>query len=429
MKISVVGAGYVGLVTGACFADLGNQVYVVDIDKDKIEDLKKGNVPIYEPGLEEMVRRNLEQGRLVFGTEVRTAVHHGEVIFIAVGTPAKEYGEADLSYVEAVARSIAKNMPDYRLVVEKSTVPVNTGEQVKRTIRLNNPKKIKFDVASNPEFLAEGTAVRDFMNPDRIVIGVESKRAKDILSELYEPLKAPIVVTDIRSAEIIKHASNSLLATKISFINAVANVCEASGADITQVARGIGLDKRIGSEFLNAGVGYGGSCFPKDIDAFVRIADKLGYDFHLLKSVRQINAEQKAIFVRKIEDALWIVKGKTIAVLGLSFKPNTDDMREAPSVDVINSLQTMGATVKAYDPQAMEKAKAVLKDVTYCKDAYETVEGSDCMVVLTDWNDFKELDFSRVLASMRHPIIVDGRNIYPRKKMEDLGFQYFGVGH
>ncbi|MCH7772511.1 MAG: UDP-glucose/GDP-mannose dehydrogenase family protein, partial [Bacteroidetes bacterium] len=365
MKIVVTGTGYVGLVTGTCFAELGNDVVCVDIDKDKITKLNNNIIPIYEPGLNELVLRNKKEGRLRFTTNLKEEIKDAEIIFICVGTPPKDNGEADLSYVEDVARTIAEAMDSYKVIVEKSTVPVKTGEKVAQTIKAYNLKKVDFDVVSNPEFLREGSAVNDFMNPDRIVIGCESEKAKNIMEKLYQPLKSPILFTDIKSSEIIKHASNSFLATKISFINAIANICELAGADVEKVAEGMGLDKRIGRSFLNAGIGYGGFCFPKDTEAFIRISEKLGYDFKLLKSVQEINHNQKEYFIKKLEKNLWVMKGKTIGILGLAFKPNTDDMRFAPSIDIIQHLQKEGAKIKAYDPEAMEKAKAVLKDVEF----------------------------------------------------------------
>jgi UDPglucose 6-dehydrogenase len=341
-----------------------------------------------------------------------------------------ENGELDLSYVENVAHQIAKNMTRYRLIIDKSTVPVETGEKVKHTISTYIKRKVEFDVASNPEFLSEGSAINDFMHPDRIVIGVESKKAKNILVDLYKPLNAPIVITDIKSAELIKHASNAFLATKISFINAVSNICDKVGADIKEVSSGIGLDKRIGRAFLNAGLGYGGSCFPKDLNSFIKIAEKAGYNFELLKATRNINEEQKDSFLKKIKNALWVIKGKTIAVLGLSFKPGTDDMRNAPSLDIIKSLRQEGASLKLYDPQAMKKAKKILgdKDLRFYNDPYETCKGSDCLVVITEWDEFKELDFKKIKKLLRSPLIFDGRNIYEPKNMEKLGFTYIGIG-
>lgn len=428
MRIGVVGAGYVGLVTAACLADLGNDVICNDIDKDKISKLKRGTVPFYEPGLEELVKRNQKEKRLQFISSLKEAVIKSEIIFIAVGTPPKKNGEADLTYVENVAREIARFMSSYRLIVEKSTVPVETGMWIKHTLQNSTRKKVKFDVASNPEFLREGSAINDFMHPDRIVIGVESKKAKDILLELYKPLNAPIIVTDIKSAEIIKHASNSFLATKISFINAIANICEKVGADVEEVTKGMGLDKRIGREFLDAGIGFGGFCLPKDIEAFIRISEKLGYDLELLKAVKKINDLQRTLLVNKIEKAIWNIKDKTIAILGLAFKPNTDDMRFAPSIEIINILQREGAKIRAYDPQAMVKAKTLLKDVKFCVDSYDAVKGADCAVIVTEWNEFKELNLAKLKKLLKQPVIVDGRNIYEPKKMKELGFRYYSIG-
>ncbi|MCM8771296.1 MAG: UDP-glucose/GDP-mannose dehydrogenase family protein [Candidatus Omnitrophica bacterium] len=428
MNISIIGSGYVGLVTGTCLAELGNKVICTDCNAEKIRHLKKGIVPIYEPGLEDLIKKNVDKKRLIFSQEIKPAIQKSEIIFITVGTPSRENGEADLTGIENVARNIAHYMNGYKLVVEKSTVPVQTGERVKQTIDIYNHKKHKFDVASNPEFLREGSAINDFMHPDRIVIGIESKKARDILLNLYKPLKAPILVTDIKSAELIKHAANSFLATKISFINAISQICERVGADVEKVAKGMGLDKRIGDFFLDAGIGYGGSCLPKDIDAFINISEELGYDFVLLKAVRQVNEEQKEEFMRKIEDNLWIIQDKTIAILGLAFKPNTDDIRSAPSIDIVKKLQEKGARIKVYDPCAMEKAKAVLKGVKFCKDAYEAARASDCLVIITDWNEFKELDLKRIKKVLRHPLIIDGRNIYDRQQMKQLGFKYVSVG-
>lgn len=429
MNICVIGSGYVGLVTGSCFADLGNNVICVDNNKSKVAALKKGTIPIYEPGLEELVKRNVKEGRLSFTDRLQDGVKKSEIIFVCVPTPPKDNGDADLTYVETVSKEIALSMPSYRLIVEKSTVPVNTGEWVEHTINVYNKRKIKFDVASNPEFLKEGSAIEDFMNPDRVVVGVKSKRAADILTELYKPLKAPIVVTDIKSAEIIKHASNSFLATKISFINSVASICDKVGADVVDVARGMGLDKRISKDFLSAGIGFGGSCFPKDLAAFVHIAEKIGYDFGILKEVQKVNDHQKRSVIKKIEELLWNLPKKTIGVLGLSFKPGTDDLREAPSLEIIGMLRNEGVHVKVFDPVAMGKAKDALgESVKFCKDAYETAKDSDCLLVATEWNEFKKLDFKRIKKLMRQPIIVDGRNIYDPKEMKMLGFKYVGIG-
>ena len=432
MNIAVIGTGYVGLVTGACFAELGNSVICADNNQEKVSRLKKLIMPIYEPGLEEVVRRNVKEKRLAFSSNIKEAIQKAQVIFIAVGTPSLPNGEADLTYVENVAKSIARNINGYKLIVEKSTVPVETGSWVEHTIKVNLPKgkkgKLHFDVASNPEFLREGQALSDFMNPDRVVIGVESPTAKKLLLELYKPLKTQVVVTDIKSAEIIKHASNSFLAAKISFINAVANICEAVGADIVKVAEGMGLDKRIGRSFLDAGIGYGGSCFPKDIDAFINISKKSGYDFQMLKAVREINDYQKKDILKKIKDALWIIKDKQIGILGLSFKPNTDDLRSAPSIEIIKDLQAEGARIRAYDPQAMEKAKEIFSGVKFCKDAYDAAKGADCLVIVTEWNQFKELDLAKIKKLMRQPVIVDGRNIYDPQAMKRNDFRYTGIG-
>lgn len=427
-NVCIIGAGYVGLVTGACLADMKNKVICVDSDSEKVKMLKHGKIPIYEPGLEEIVRRNAASGRLLFTTSIPEGVRKSEIIFIAVSTPPKADGTADLSAVAIVARAVAESMDGYRLIVDKSTVPVKTGEKVAETIKRYNKKHVDFDVASNPEFLREGSAVDDTMHPDRIVIGVSSKRAAKILKELYAPLKAPVIVTDIKSAEIIKHASNSFLALKISFSNALAQICELSGANVMEVVEGMGLDRRIGKAFLNAGIGYGGSCFPKDVAAFIKISEELGYDFELLKIVEKINFDQRMRFVKKIEETLWIVKDKTIGLLGLAFKPNTDDMRSAPSLDIIGALQREGATVKVYDPEAMGVARKLLKGARFCKSPYEVAKGCDALVVVTEWDEFKNLNLDRLRSLMTHPIIVDGRNIFDPEKMEEKGFIYKSVG-
>ncbi len=428
MEISVVGAGHVGLVTGACFAEMGHRVIMVDNDEKRIGGLKRGVMPYYEPGLEELIRRVIRQKRLRFTTSIKEGAEKTTVIFIAVGTPQKATGEADLAYVENVARSIAQRISAYRLVVEKSTVPVQTGQWIKHTIKTYLKKQVPFDVASNPEFLREGTAIQDVMKPDRVVIGVESERARKLLTELYKPLGAPIVVTDISSAELIKHASNSFLAMKVSFMNAVSQICERAGADVQQVAHGMGLDPRIGRSFLNPGIGYGGFCLPKDIEAFIKISEQLGYDFELLKAVRNINEHQKRSVAKKIQQALWVVKGKTIGVLGLAFKPNTDDMRYAPAIDIIEYLQGEGAAIKAYDPQAMTEAAHVLSHVTFCKDPYEAAKGAECLAILTEWDEFKRLDFKRLKKLLHQPLIIDGRNICDPEALAKLGFRYLSVG-
>lgn len=428
MKIAIVGAGYVGLVTGACFAELGHQIICVDNDKAKIRALKNLEVPIYEPGLEELIKRNHQHKRISFTTDIASAVKQSTVIFIAVGTPPKENGEADLTGIENVARAIAKSMDSYRLIVEKSTVPVETGKWVKHTIEINKKKNIDFDVASNPEFLREGSAIEDFMHPDRIVVGVSSQKAQRLLRELYGGINAPLLVTDIKSAELIKHASNSFLALKISFINAVSKICELAGADVERVAQGMGMDHRIGRSFLDAGIGFGGFCLPKDLDAFVTISKKLGYDFNLLNEVKKVNTFQKEDFVKKIEDNLWNIKDKTIAVLGLAFKPDTDDMRFAPSIDIIEKLQKDGAKIRAFDPQAMDKAKMVFQGIKFCADAYDAARSSDCLIIITEWNEFKELDFKKLKKLLRQPLVVDGRNIYDPVHMKEMGFRYVSMG-
>jgi UDPglucose 6-dehydrogenase len=428
MNISIIGSGYVGLVSGACFAELGNHVICADNDMKKITALKKGKVPIYEPGLVELIASNLKNKRLKFTSSLKEAVRSSEVIFIAVGTPALENGEADLTGVENVARSIAQNMDGYRLIVEKSTVPVETCAWIKKTIATYVKKKLKFDVVSNPEFLREGSAINDFNHPDRIVLGLETVKAKEIMTNLYQPLNRPILITNIKSAELIKHASNAFLATKISFINALSQICDRVGADVQEVAKGMGLDNRIGRYFLHAGIGYGGSCFPKDLEAFITIAEKLGYDFKILKAVKNTNQEQKDFVLQKIKDALWIIRDKSIAVLGLAFKPNTDDLRNSPSIDLINALIQEGAKIKVYDPKAMEKARAILKKVTFCKDAYQAALGADCLIIATEWNEFKELDFVKIKRKLKRALVVDGRNIYDPKLLIGLGFTYIGVG-
>jgi len=428
MKICIIGTGYVGLVTGCCFSDLGHHVICVDKDRAKIDLLLQGKMPIFEPGLEELMKRNQKKGRLSFTTDLKSAIRKSEVIFIAVGTPSKKDGSADLTYVENVARQIAVSLTHYRLIVEKSTVPVQTGKWVERTIALHVKKGVKFDVASNPEFLREGSAVHDFTHPDRIVLGVESAKARAILTKLYKPLRAPIVYTDIKSAEIIKHASNSFLATKVSFINAIANICEAVGADVVQVSRGMGLDRRIGPQFLEAGIGFGGSCFPKDLAAFRKIAKDAGVDFGLLESVSKINKLQRELFCKKIEKSLWNLSGKRLGLLGLSFKPNTDDMREAPSIDIIKMLQKEGAHIKAYDPQAREGVTKLMKGIKRCKTAYEVARGSDALIILTAWDEFKKLDLKRIKKLLNKPLIIDGRNMFSPEKMKALGFKYVSIG-
>ncbi len=428
MKIGIIGSGHVGLVTGACFAHLGHEVICIDQDEKKIAGLKKGKMPIYEPGLNEMVNAQMKEKRLSFGADIAPLVRRAEVLFVCVGTPPKDNGDADLTAVEIVSAQIARAMTSYRLVVDKSTVPVETGEWVYKTIKASQPRPVPFDVASNPEFLREGSAVQDFLAPDRVVVGVQSKRAEKILRELYKPLKAPLLVTDIKSAELIKHASNSFLSTKISFINLISRMCDAVGADVQQVAQGMGMDRRIGPSFLNAGIGFGGFCFPKDLSSFIRIAEKLRIDPGLFKQVAEVNESQKVNFVEKIKRNLWNLKGKTLGVLGLSFKADTDDMRFAPAIDIINALLAEEAKVQAYDPQAMGHAKHLLPQVKLVRNAYEAARGADALLVLTEWAEFREIDFSRLKKLMRHPMIFDGRNLYERDKLKKMGFQHFGVG-
>ncbi len=428
MRVCIIGTGYVGLVTGGTLAELGNNVICVDNNEEKVAMLNRDEIPIYEPGLKEIVRSAREAGRIKFITSIRDGVRASDIIFIAVSTPPKPDGSADLSMVAAVAKEVAENLNGYKVVVDKSTVPVKTGEKVAETIARYSQGDGEFDVVSNPEFLREGSAIYDTFHPDRIVIGTSSRRAADMLIELYKPLDAPVIVTDINSAEIIKHAANSFLATKISFANALVHICEASGANVEEVTKGVGLDNRVGSRFLNAGVGYGGSCFPKDVSAFIAIADELGYDFKLLKEVENINEFQSEYFFNKIKETLWILEDKTIAILGLAFKPNTDDMRNAPAEKIITRLLAEGAKIKAFDPKSMEKAKETLPEIEYCDNPYQAAEGADALVIITEWNEFKEMDLGRIKDLLNQPIILDGRNIYDPAKMEELGFIYKSVG-
>jgi UDPglucose 6-dehydrogenase len=428
MKVCMLGTGYVGLVSGTCFADIGHEVICVDNDKRKVDVLKKGGIPIYEPGLNELVKKNVAAGRLSFTTDTREGVDKALFVFIAVGTPPKDSGEPDLSSIEQVATEIGASMRDYKIIVEKSTVPVQTGRWVRTVVERFSRHSKEFDVASNPEFLREGSAIDDFLHPDRIVLGVESDRAAEKLLELYKPIDAPKIVTDIASAELIKHASNSFLSTKISFINALSVICEKSGADILKVAEGMGLDHRIGREFLNAGAGFGGFCFPKDLRAFIGISAKMGYDFRLLKEVENINEEQMLSVVKKTEDILWNLRDKKIGVLGLAFKPNTDDMRFAPSITIIRALQKEGAAIKAYDPVAVERAKMIMPDIEYCKSPYDVAMGVDAIVLVTEWDEFEKMDLHKIKDAMRQPVFVDGRNLFDPQKMKELGFIYTGIG-
>lgn len=432
MNVTVVGTGYVGLVTGACFADWGHNVLCVDNDDNKVQMLKRLQMPIYEDGLEELVKRNVDAGRLHFTNSIKEGTEFAEAIFIAVGTPPGYRGAADLSYVEQVGRSVAEHMTGYRLLVEKSTVPVNTGEQLKRAVSKYLRADIPFDVASNPEFLKEGTAIEDAYKPDRIVVGIESERASKLLREIYAPIvkrtNCAYLEMNIASAELTKHASNSFLAMKISYINAVSRICELAGANVEQVARGMGLDTRIGPKFLMAGVGYGGSCFPKDVDAFVQISDKLGYDFELLKEVQRINKTQREHVMQKLQHELWVIKGKTVAVLGLAFKPGTDDVRESPSLYFVPQLKEAGAKLRLWDPVGEEKFRQLFPDEKYFKTPLECAQGADLLLILTDWPQVKALDIAELKKRMNVPVIIDGRNIFDPATIRKAGFTYHSVG-
>lgn len=432
MTITFVGHGYVGLVTAAVFADLGNKVWVIGHTPDKIEKLKKGIIPIYEPGLEELVKRNIDAKRLLFTLDYDVAIPESEVVFIAVGTPPQADGSADLSVVYAVAEKVGKHLDGYSVVIVKSTVPVGTNQKVKQLIEKIKPKKAQFDIASVPEFLREGQAISDTMHPDRVVIGTESPKAAEVLGKLHEPIDGQKVFTNIPTAELIKYASNAFLATKISFANAMAHLAELLGADGPAVLQAMGMDKRIGSSFLSPGAGYGGSCFPKDVKALIAIASGQGYDFALLKDVEAINKKTTHRIIEKIQEATGSsVKGKTIAILGLAFKPDTDDMRDAPAITVIRELAKADVTIRAYDPVAGDNAKHIFTDVkglTFCKDAYDAVTDADVMVVMTEWNEFRQLDLEKVKDRMKTPIIIDGRNIYDPTFVKSLGFTYNGVG-
>jgi len=428
MKLTLIGTGYVGLVTGTCFAEVGHQVICVDSDAAKVKTLQQGGIPIYEPGLEELVKKNVAAGRLSFTTSTAEGVEKSDVIFIAVPTPPLTDGSVDLSFIEKVAREIAAVLTSYKIVVDKSTVPVQTGDKVAETIKRYCKARVDFDVISNPEFLREGFAVEDLMKPDRIVIGVRSQRPVPAMKEIFAPFNAPIIVTDINSAELIKHASNSFLALKISYINAISVLCEATGANVQEVAIGMGMDDRIGRRFLNPSLGFGGSCFPKDLSAFIKIADQVGYDFGLLKEVEKINAAQMERFVKKIIDTLWVIKDKKIGVLGLAFKQNTDDVRMSPAIELCQRLQKEGASLRVHDPKAMDKARALLNGVTFVADMNEVAEGCDALVVATEWDVFKKLDLERARKALSHPIVFDGRNLFDPAEMERLGFIYKSIG-
>jgi UDPglucose 6-dehydrogenase len=431
MKLAIIGTGYVGLVTGACFAEVGHTVYCVDNNAEKVALLQAGGIPIYEPGLEELVKRNVAAGRLHFTASTEEGVAKSEVIFIAVPTPPQNDGSVDLSYIEGVAREIAGSLTGYRIIVDKSTVPVKTAEKVTETIRRYAKTKVEFDVVSNPEFLREGFAVDDLMKPDRVVIGVASQRPVAAMRDVYTPFNAPIIVTDTNSAELIKHAANSFLALKISYANALSAICEASGANVQEVTRGMGLDARIGTRFLNAGLGFGGSCFPKDLSAFIHISEQLGYDFRLLKEVQRINSEQMTRFVKKITDTLWVLRDKRIGVLGLAFKQNTDDVRQSPAIDLCQRLLKEGAKLRVFDPEAMGKARAILpatEQFAYVDDMNAVAEGCDALVIATEWPQFTKLDLPRIRKAMATPIVFDGRNLLDPAEMEQLGFIYKSVG-
>lgn len=430
MKLTIIGSGYVGLTTGACLAEVGHHVMCVDNDARKVETLLAGKIPIYEPGLENIVRKNVMSKRLQFTTSTEEGVNYGEVIFIAVPTPPQPDGSVDLSFIEKVAREIAVCLDSYRVIVDKSTVPVKTGERVAHTIRRYAKAGVEFDVVSNPEFLREGSAVDDLMNPDRIVIGGNSDRALALMQKVYEPFVAPVLVTDINSAELIKHAANSFLALKISYINAVSEICEVSGADVEKVAEGIGMDKRIGRSFLNAGLGYGGSCFPKDIAAFIAIAEQLGTPFTLLKEVQKINSHQFTRFLDAVREALWVLKEKKIAVWGLSFKPNTDDVRSSVAINVVEALVAEGADVTAYDPKAMEKFKElpVSSKIKLAGSPLEAAQGAEALIIATEWSEFASVDLAELRNVMRAPLIFDGRNLLDPTAAQAYGFQYRGIG-
>ena len=428
MNICVIGTGYVGLVTGAVFADLGNDIICVDNDEKKIEMLNKSIMPIYEPGLEEMVSRNFSDKRLIFTSDLEMGVKKSDVIFIAVGTPPKENGETDLTYIEGAARGIAKYIDKYKVIVNKSTVPVGTGDFVREIIEKNKKANVDFDVVSNPEFLREGSAIRDTLYPDRIVIGAPSKQVAMVLLELYATLERPMIITDIYSAEMIKYASNSFLALKISFINSIADLCEKTGANVTDVAKGMGLDSRIGQSFLDPGLGYGGSCFPKDVDSFIKTAERYSHKFEILKAAVEVNKQRCPKFINKMKDVLGTLNGKTIGILGLAFKPNTDDIREAKSLELITVLLNEGSNLRAYDPVAMDNTKAIFPQITYCSNPYELAEGCDALLIVTEWREFRFLNLERIKQAMKRPAIFDGRNIYDPVRKKKLGFEYYSIG-
>jgi len=427
MNIAVIGSGYVGLVTAGIFADLGNHICGIDVNERKVKDLKSGQTPFYEPGLKKLLKKGLKKGKILFTTSYEQGLKDAQIIFICVGTPAKKDGDYDLSYIFAAARSIGQNLKDYAVICIKSTVPPGTADKLEKIIKKET--NISFDVASCPEFLKEGSAVQDALHPSRVVIGVENKKAKELLLKLHKPIKAPRVICDIKSAQLIKYAANAFLATKISFINSIARICDAIGADIKQVSQGLGLDPRIGSQFLQAGLGYGGSCFPKDTWALIAYAKRLGYNFKFLKEVDNVNQTQIDYFIdRIVKSCQGSVKAKTLTILGMAFKPNTDDMREARSIRVIKKLQKLGAKIRAYDPKAIDNAKKVLANVAFFVDPYKALKQSEALILITEWPEFKKLDFKKIAKLMMKKIIIDGRNIYDPGKLRKLGFKYVGVG-
>lgn len=431
MKITIIGAGYVGSVTGACLADLGNEVICLDIDRGKIEKFSKGDIPIYEPGLSDLIKRNVREKRLSFTTDAKKAIQGSDVIFIAVGTPSNKDGSVNIKFVESAAADVGRYMDGYKVIVDKSTVPVGTADRVKEIIKKSQKEKHDFDLVSNPEFLREGEAIKDFMNPDRIVIGVDNGKSKKIMLKIYQGIERtgkPILFTDVKTAEMIKYASNAMLATRISFMNEIARLCERSGADVKMVAKGIGLDSRIGPRFLQAGLGYGGSCFPKDVKGLIATGKGYGVDFKIIKAVEEVNEEQKKWMLPKIEKELGNLKGRKIAVWGLAFKPKTDDMREAPSVTIITELQKKGVVITAFDPEAEHTAKNIFTNIRYAGEPYKAAEGSDALVIVTEWDEFRNLDLSKLKSLMKKPVVFDGRNIYDPQEMKEAGFVYHSIG-
>jgi UDPglucose 6-dehydrogenase len=431
MKLAVFGTGYVGLIDGTCLADLGNDVICVDIDKEKIDGLNKGIIPIYEPGLSDVVIRNVKEGRLLFTIDAQKAIQDSDIIFIAVGTPSKDDGSVNLAYVDAVAKTIAENMDQYKIIVNKSTVPVGTSKRVRKIILENQKEKIEFDVVSNPEFLKEGSAIKDFFNTDRTVIGTDSEKAAKIMTKLFKPVERvdkPILITDNESAEIIKYASNAFLATKISFINEISRLCEKSGANVRTVARGMGLDKRIGTKFLHAGIGYGGSCFPKDVSGLINTAKEFGVEMRIVQATEDTNIAQKKTVLPKLKSFLPDLKGKKIGLWGLSFKPKTDDIRDAPALVIIKQLQDEGAEVYAFDPEAMDNVRRETSGVKFGENPVDTIKGCDALIIATEWDVFRNIDPEKIKSALKEPIIIDGRNIYDSKEMAEAGFKYKCVG-